>query len=60
LSSGEWVRLWSFFVEPLVAEHGPKDVNAAAGQGEHGLGVAFALGSFAVDRRPEKPGCVGC
>src|SRR5271156_7220739 len=32
----------------VVAEHGPLDVEASAGQGEDGLGVGFAFGSLAV------------
>src|SRR5579875_2164445 len=36
----------------VVAEHGPQDVDAAAGQGQDGLGVLFALGSLAVIEGP--------
>jgi hypothetical protein len=32
----------------LVAEHGPEHVDPAAGEGEDGLAVPFALGSFAL------------
>jgi hypothetical protein len=32
----------------VVAEHGPQDVEASAGQGENGLGVGFAFGAFPV------------
>ena len=32
----------------VVAQHGPQDVEASAGQGEDGLGVGFAFGSLAV------------
>jgi hypothetical protein len=35
----------------LVAEHGPQDVDAAAGESEDGLTVAFALGAFALVER---------
>ena len=35
-------------VDGVVAQHGPQDVEASAGQGEDGLGVGFAFGSFAV------------
>ena len=31
-----------------VAEHGPEHVVSPACQGEDGLGVAFALGAFAI------------
>src|SRR5919107_109986 len=37
-----------FFVATLVAEHGPEHVDPAAGEGEDGLTVPFALGSFAL------------
>jgi hypothetical protein len=36
----------------VVAEHGPKDVYPSAGEGEHGLAMALALGSLAVIERP--------
>ena len=32
----------------VVAEHGPQNVEASAGQGDDGLGVGLALGSLAV------------
>lgn len=32
----------------VVAEHGPEDVEAAPGQGEHGLDVCFSFAAFAV------------
>ena len=32
----------------VVAQHGPHDVEAAAGKCQHGLGVAFPFGAFAV------------
>ena len=49
LSSGEECeRLSSFLVGPVVAEHGPEHVDPSAGEGEDGLGVSFALGSFAL------------
>ena len=32
----------------VVAQHRPHDVKAAAGEGQHGLGVAFPLSAFAV------------
>ena len=35
-------------VDGVVAQHGPQDVEASAGQGEDGLGVGFAFGAFAV------------
>nr|CAA09800.1 Hed protein [Mycobacterium avium subsp. paratuberculosis] len=35
-------------VDSVVAQHGPQDVEAAAGQGEDGLGVAFSFGAFSV------------
>nr|AAF08612.1 unknown [Mycobacterium avium] len=41
-------------VDSVVAQHGPQDVEAPAGQGEDGLGVGFAFGSFAV---VVGPGC---
>lgn len=39
-------------VWPVVAEQRPEHVDAAAGQGEDGLGVFFALGSLAVVKAP--------
>ncbi len=38
---------WLVEVGLLVAEHGPEDVDAVAGDGEDGLTVAFALGALA-------------
>lgn len=35
-------------VDRVIAEHGPQDVEPAMGQGDDGLGVGFAYGSFAV------------
>lgn len=35
-------------VSGVVAEHGPQDVESAAGQGDDGLGVGFSFGSLAV------------
>lgn len=35
-------------VEALVPDQGPQDVDPAAGEGDHGLGVAFPLGVLAV------------
>src|SRR5271155_3141669 len=32
----------------VVAQHRPQDVEASSGQGQDGLGVGFAFGSFAV------------
>jgi hypothetical protein len=48
LSSGESVEGCSFFGELLVAKHGPEDVHAPAGEGGHGLAVAFTFGALAV------------
>lgn len=48
LSSGEGWWCGSSFVEGAVAEHGVEDVGAASSEGDEGLVVAFALGSFAV------------
>jgi hypothetical protein len=42
---GGW---WCWPVGPLVAQQRPQDVDAPSGQGQHGLGVAFALGPLAV------------
>jgi hypothetical protein len=39
----------AFFVGAVVAEHGPEDVDTAAGEGEHCLFVAFAFGSLALE-----------
>src|SRR5947209_18327157 len=39
----EWDLEWA-----AVAQHGVQDVDASAGEGEDGLVVAFAFGSFAV------------
>src|SRR5436309_1496527 len=39
-------------VAAVVAQQRPEDVDAAAGECEHGLGVAFALGSLAVVEGP--------
>ena len=35
-------------VAGVVSLHGPQDVEAPAGQAEHGLGMSFALSSLAV------------
>ena len=35
-------------VDGVIAEHGPQDVDAAAGEGEDGLLVRFTFGAFAV------------
>lgn len=40
---------------PVVAQQCPQEVDAAAGQGEDGLGVAFALGALAVVEAPRLP-----
>ena len=48
LSSGEHVFGRLFLVGLVVAEHGPEHVDASSGEGEDGLGVPLALGSFAV------------
>src|SRR5271165_7423956 len=47
LSSRRGVRCGGL-IGPVVAQHGPQDVEASAGQGEDGLGVGFAFGTFAV------------
>lgn len=47
LSSREGCRRREL-VGSSIAQEGPEDVDAAAGEGEDGLGVAFVLGSFAL------------
>src|SRR5271166_5687799 len=47
LSSRRGVRCGGL-IGRVVAQHGPQDVEASAGQGEDGLGVGFAFESFAV------------
>ena len=47
LSSCRGVRCGGL-IEGVVAQHGPQDVEASAGQRQDGLGVGFAFGSFAV------------
>jgi choline dehydrogenase-like flavoprotein len=47
LSSRRGVRCGGL-IGPVVAQHGPQDVEASAGQGDGGLGVGFAFGAFAV------------
>ena len=44
-SGGLW---WGRLETTLVAQQCPQDVDAAACQGEDGLGMAFAFGSLAV------------
>ena len=39
---------WLGVVEGAVSDHGVQGEDAAVGQGEDGLVVAFALGSFAL------------
>ena len=51
---------WHEFVGPSVAEEGPEDVDAAAGQGEDGLDVALAFGSFAFVEPAGRHRSVGC
>lgn len=36
-------KRWCYFVEAPVADQGPQDVDAAAGEGDHGLSVALSL-----------------
>ncbi|CAM5615784.1 hypothetical protein SAURM35S_03875 [Streptomyces aurantiogriseus] len=43
---------WGDLVESAVVDQGPQDVDSAAGEGDHGLGMAFALGALAVVKRP--------
>jgi hypothetical protein len=48
LSSGEHVRGRLFLAGTVVAEPGREPIDASSGEGQDGLGVALALGSFAV------------
>ena len=48
LSSRSGVRCGGL-IGLVVAQHRPHDVEAAAGKCQHGLGVAFPFGAFAVD-----------
>jgi hypothetical protein len=43
---------WGDLAESAVADQGPQDVDSAASEGDHGLGMAFALGALAVVKRP--------
>ena len=56
LSSRRGVRCGGL-IGRVVAQHGPQDVEASAGQRQDGLGVGFAFGSFPVvpKNRPRGP-----
>jgi len=43
LSSRRGKAWWRRCVAALVAEQGPEDVDAASGEGDHGLGVGASL-----------------
>ena len=47
-SVGRWFRGWLGAVEGVVADHGMQGQDAAVGQGEDGLVMAFALVAFAL------------
>ena len=47
-SGGGWFRGWLGVVEGVVADHGVQGQDAAVGQGEDGLVMAFALVAFAL------------
>ena len=47
-SGGRWFRGWLGAVEGVVADHGVQGQDAAVGQGEDGLVMAFALVAFAL------------
>ena len=47
-SGGGWLCCWLWIVEGAVSDHGVQGQDAAVGQGEDGLVMAFALVAFAL------------